>query len=129
MNDVAESIVMQAGGSWFHDASVNNFFRLVQNFIIDMRACDHCLGLSWSVAQATSIVNCHFMCSIGSQCRGLLIESGSGGFMSDLEFEGGVYGMVIGNQQFTSRNIVIHDTSQVCVFNTLLIRMLCYMLC
>jgi len=39
------------------------------------------------------------------------MENGSGGFISDLVFEGGTYGMWVGNQQFTSRNITIRDVS------------------
>lgn len=33
------------------------------------------------------------------------MENGSGGFMGDLEFEGGALGMYVGNQQFTVRNL------------------------
>lgn len=33
------------------------------------------------------------------------MENASGGFMSDLSFEGGRYGMWLGNQQFTVRNV------------------------
>lgn len=32
---------------------------------------------------------------------GLFMENGSGGFMSDLIFTGGQYGLNVGNQQFT----------------------------
>lgn len=39
------------------------------------------------------------------------MENGSGGFISDLVFEGGMYGMWVGNQQFTSRNITIRGAS------------------
>jgi glucan 1,3-beta-glucosidase len=37
----------------------------------------------------------------------LLIMLGSGGHMADLDISGGLYGLNIGNQQFTMRNIKI----------------------
>ena len=37
------------------------------------------------------------------------MENGSGGFMSDLTFNGGKFGMWVGNQQFLSRNLVFND--------------------
>ena len=39
------------------------------------------------------------------------MENGSGGFISDLVFDGGMYALWVGNQQFTSRNITIRDAS------------------
>jgi hypothetical protein len=36
------------------------------------------------------------------------MENGSGGFISDLIFNGGKLGMWLGNQQFTSRNITVN---------------------
>jgi hypothetical protein len=44
------------------------------------------------------------------------MENGSGGFFSDLVFEGGIYGLWVGNQQFTSRNITISGTSQAAIY-------------
>lgn len=44
------------------------------------------------------------------------MENGSGGFFSDLVFEGGIYGIWVGNQQFTSRNITIRDVSVAAVY-------------
>jgi glucan 1,3-beta-glucosidase len=38
---------------------------------------------------------------------GIFVENGSGGHMADLDIEGGLYGMNIGNQQFTMRNVKI----------------------
>jgi len=40
-----------------------------------------------------------------TQQQGLFIEDGSGGFMSDITIIGGKFGALIGNQQFTSRNM------------------------
>jgi hypothetical protein len=44
------------------------------------------------------------------------MEDGSGGWMSDLVFEGGLYGLWIGNQQFTSRNLTIRDASEAAIY-------------
>ncbi|KAG8717573.1 hypothetical protein FRC09_014054 [Ceratobasidium sp. 395] len=43
----------------------------------------------------------------GNNHQGVFIENGSGGFMSDLVFRGGRYGLIVGNQQFTVRNITV----------------------
>lgn len=45
----------------------------------------------------------------GTQHRGIFIESGSGGFLGDLVFNGGQSGMTVGNQQFTSRNLTFNN--------------------
>jgi glucan 1,3-beta-glucosidase len=42
--------------------------------------------------------------------RGLFIEEGSGGFMNDLTFYGGLQGVVFGNQQFTVRNLTFYNS-------------------
>ncbi|KAK1835559.1 glycoside hydrolase family 55 protein [Podospora conica] len=72
-----------------------NFFRQVRNFIIDIRdaAPENMKGIHWQVAQATSLQNVHFKMKPGSKQVGLFIENGSGGLLS-------------GNQQFTSRNLI-----------------------
>jgi hypothetical protein len=62
-------------------------------------------GIHWQVAQATSLVNIEFVMTPGSAHQGIWMENGSGGFMSDLSFKGGRYGMWVGNQQFLSRNL------------------------
>lgn len=40
------------------------------------------------------------------------MENGSGGFISDLEFEGGALGAYVGNQQFTVRNLKFRNQLQ-----------------
>lgn len=37
--------------------------------------------------------------------QGIFMDNGSGGFMTDLTFNGGKYGAFFGNQQFTTRNL------------------------
>ncbi|RYH13285.1 hypothetical protein EON65_36035 [archaeon] len=89
----------------------NNFFHHMRNFVLDMSECDACTGIHWQVAQATQLSNIFFRMKKGSKCQGIWMENGSGGFVSDLVFEGGMYGLWVGNQQFTSRNITIRDTT------------------
>ena len=37
------------------------------------------------------------------------MDNGSGGFMTDLTFNGGKYGAFFGNQQFTTRNLTFNN--------------------
>ena len=94
--------------------STNVFWRQIRNFIIDMTqipAGSSATGIHWPTAQATSIQNVVFQMSSanGTQHVGILIESGSGGFMNDLTFNGGLYGATFGNQQFTMRNLTFNN--------------------
>ena len=68
-------------------------------------------GIHWPTAQATSLQNIVFQMSsaLGTQHQGVLIEQGSGGFMTDLVFNGGLYGGNWGNQQFTMRNMTFNN--------------------
>ncbi|PSS16477.1 hypothetical protein PHLCEN_2v3252 [Hermanssonia centrifuga] len=58
-------------------------------------------GLHWQVGQATSLINVHVSMSTasGNKHQGIYMENGSGGFMADLSFNGGAFGMWISNQQ------------------------------
>jgi glucan 1,3-beta-glucosidase len=63
------------------------------------------------VGQATSITNCNFKMSVSTSNQtatgvGIMMENGSGGFMSDLTFFGGNAGIVAGSQQFTMRKAI-----------------------
>ena len=91
------------GNNWY--TNQNNFFRQVRNFIFDTTQTPSgstTTGVHWQVAQATSLVNLRFIMTVGSNHQGVWMENGSGGFMSDLHFEGGKYGLWLGNQQFLS---------------------------
>ena len=57
-------------------------------------------ALHWPTAQATSVQNVVFKMSdaAGTQHQGIFSESGSGGFMTDLTFYGGLNGLTIDNQ-------------------------------
>ncbi|TGO52577.1 hypothetical protein BOTNAR_0319g00060 [Botryotinia narcissicola] len=44
----------------------------------------------------------------GSTQQGIYMENGSGGWLSDSTFVGGMFGAYFGNQQFTSRNLAFY---------------------
>ncbi|KAJ7929217.1 exo-beta-1,3-glucanase [Mycena leptocephala] len=100
------------GAQWYQNQ--NNFFRSVRNFIIDVRQVPptaYGTGIHWQVAQATSLINILFYMSDAPNTahQGIWMENGSGGFMGDLVFYGGKFGMWVGNQQFTVRNVIINN--------------------
>ncbi|KYK56443.1 putative beta-1,3 exoglucanase precursor [Drechmeria coniospora] len=101
------------GVNWW--TNQNNFFRQVRNFIIDLTALPMSTGtgIHWQVAQATSLQNIVFNMvrdrGDDNRQQGIFMENGSGGFMTDLTFNGGRFGMWVGNQQFTTRNLSFND--------------------
>lgn len=101
------------GNNWW--VNQNNFFRQIRNFEIDLTAMDYTTGagIHWQVAQATSLHNIVFnMRTDGGSAnaqKGIFMDNGSGGFMSDLTFNGGGYGAFFGNQQFTTRNLTFKN--------------------
>jgi glucan 1,3-beta-glucosidase len=104
--------------NWY--TNQNNFFRQVRNFVIDLTAISAKTGagIHWQVSQATSLQNIRFeMIKGDSQQSGLFIDNGSGGFMSDLTFNGGNIGAFVGSQQFTSRNITFNDCNTAIFMN------------
>ncbi|KAJ7074276.1 glycoside hydrolase family 55 protein [Mycena amicta] len=68
-------------------------------------------GIHWQIGQSTSLMNIQFYMSdaLNSTHQGIFMENGSGGFMGDLVFNGGKFGMWVGNQQFTVRNVTINN--------------------
>ncbi|KAJ7227992.1 pectate lyase superfamily protein-domain-containing protein [Mycena haematopus] len=99
-----------SGVNWW--TNQNNFFRSIRNFAIDVTAVPPNLygtGIHWQVGQATSLINLDFSMSTapGNNHQGIYGENGSGGFMSDLTFDGGAFGMWLSSQQFTIRNVKI----------------------
>lgn len=90
--------------------SVNTFFRQVRNFVFDTTSLPPefaAIGIHWPSAQATSITNCVFRMSTapGNKHTGIFIEEGSGGLLNDLYFYGGGNATILGNQQYTARNL------------------------
>ncbi|TVY47632.1 Glucan 1,3-beta-glucosidase [Lachnellula occidentalis] len=110
---VIDSDPYESGGAnWY--TNQNNFFRQVRNFVIDLTAMPVAsgAGIHWQVAQATSLQNIVFnMRTDGGTAnaqQGIFMDNGSGGFMTDLTFNGGKYGAFFGNQQFTTRNLTFN---------------------
>ena len=102
------------GANGLQYGATNVFWRQIRNFIIDMTAIpasSAATGIHWPTGQATSLQNIVFQMSqaSGTQHQGIFIEQGSGGFMTDLVFNGGQYGMNVGNQQFTMRNMTFNN--------------------
>ncbi|KAJ7500847.1 exo-beta-1,3-glucanase [Mycena galericulata] len=101
-----------ANGQYYDNT--NNFFRSVRNFVIDLTqvpATSGGTGIHWQVAQATSLMNIVINMSTAPNTahQGIYMENGSGGFMGDLVLNGGNFGMSVGNQQFTARNVAVNN--------------------
>ncbi|KAG9769989.1 hypothetical protein HRR80_003403 [Exophiala dermatitidis] len=108
------------GAQWY--TNQNNFYRQIRNFVIDITHMpdNQGAGIHWQVAQATSLQNIVFnMCakSPTNKQQGIFMDNGSGGFMSDLIFNGGNYGAFLGNQQFTSRNLTFNGCNTAVFMN------------
>ncbi len=98
------------GANWF--TNQNNFFRQVRNFVIDISAAKSAAGVHWQVSQATSLQNIRFEMATGdagANQKGIFQDNGSGGFMSDLTFNGGGIGAFLGSQQYTVRNLTFNN--------------------
>ncbi|KAF7311541.1 hypothetical protein MKEN_01056500 [Mycena kentingensis (nom. inval.)] len=109
----ADPYIPDGNGTQFY-INQNNFFRSVRNFIIDVRRMPPAstgTGIHWQVAQATSLSNIQFFMSDAPDTahQGIWMENGSGGYMGDLVFTGGKFGMWVGSQQFTVRNVTVHN--------------------
>lgn len=94
--------------------AVNVFFRQIRNFVIDTRnipPATAATGIHWPTSQATSLQNIVFnMPTVSNVVHvGLFMEEGSGGFVTDLTFNGGATGASMGNQQFTMRNLKFNN--------------------
>ena len=115
-SDVYES----DGANWY--TNQNNFYRQVRNFVIDITAMPSTVGacIHWQVAQATSLQNIKFNMvqgGAGNKQQGIFMDNGSGGFMTDLTFNGGNIGAFLGNQQFTTRNMTFNNVQTAIYMN------------
>lgn len=110
-----------SGNNWY--TNQNNFYRQIRNFVIDLTAMPQSAGagIHWQVAQATSLQNIRFEMIQGggdaNKQQGIFMDNGSGGFMSDLTFNGGNYGVFLGNQQFTTRNLTFNGCNTAIFMN------------
>lgn len=117
---VIDSDPYGANGNWY--TNQNNFYRQVRNFVIDITSMPATSGacIHWQVAQATSLQNIVFEMVQGGTDNGqngIFMDNGSGGFYSDLVFNGGKYGMFVGNQQFTTRNLTFNNCNTAVFMN------------
>ncbi|PGH15940.1 hypothetical protein AJ79_02107 [Helicocarpus griseus UAMH5409] len=109
------------GSNWY--TNQNNFFRQIRNLVIDLTGLDQGTGagIHWQVAQASSLQNIRFeMVQGGGEAnrqQGIFMDNGSGGFMTDLVFNGGNYGAFLGNQQFTTRNLTFNNCNTAVFMN------------
>ncbi|TQV99224.1 LysM domain-containing protein [Cordyceps javanica] len=107
-----------SGNEWY--INQNQFFRQIRNFVFDLTLMPMSTdvdnqplvptGIHWQVAQATSLQNLVFKMpnatsSQNTTAVGIFSENGSGGFVSDLKFNGGSIGWRAGSQQYTARNL------------------------
>ena len=109
----------ESGAQWY--INQNQFFRQIRNFRFDLTEMPVSTedndqpfvptGIHWQVAQATSLQNLVFEMPTTSTTThvGIFSENGSGGFVSDLEFNGGNIGWRAGSQQYTARNLVFNQ--------------------
>ncbi|KAJ2916151.1 hypothetical protein MD484_g4260, partial [Candolleomyces efflorescens] len=104
-------------GYWINQ---KNFFRIIKHFVIDLRQVPaewEATGIHWQVSQSTALRNIvvHMPTDPNTNHRGLFMENGSGGYMGDLVFNGGKNALLVGNQQFTVRNLTINN-AQIGIF-------------
>ncbi|EER43715.1 exo-beta-1,3-glucanase [Histoplasma capsulatum H143] len=110
------------GQNWY--INQNQFFRQIRNFIFDLTemplsTADHDqplvpTGIHWQVSQACSLQNLVFNMPKATDDNkvthvGIFMENGSGGFVSDLVFNGGSIGWRAGSQQYTAMNLKFND--------------------
>lgn len=116
--DVDPYIPGGSGQQWY--INQNQFFRQIRNFRFDLTdmpesTADHDqalvpTGIHWQVSQATSLQNLVFDMPYTKTTTavGIFTENGSGGFVSDLTFNGGNIGWRAGSQQYTARSLTFN---------------------
>lgn len=110
----ADPYIPNGNGAGFY-TNQNNFYRQIRNLIVDLTQApeagpngENVNGVHWQVAQACSMQNVVFEMkpdSATNKQRGIMMENGSGMFMSDIIFRGGATGAFLGSQQFLVRNL------------------------
>ncbi|KAJ3491615.1 hypothetical protein NLG97_g5561 [Lecanicillium saksenae] len=115
--DVDPYIPGGSGRQWY--INQNQFFRQIRNFRFDLTSMPESTaehdqdlvptGIHWQVSQATSLQNLIFdMPTSKTTAVGIFTENGSGGFVSDLTFNGGNIGWRAGSQQYTARGLTFN---------------------
>ncbi|KAI9159157.1 Glucan 1,3-beta-glucosidase [Paramyrothecium foliicola] len=106
------------GANWY--INQNQFFRQIKHIKFNLERMplsntEHDqeyapTGIHWQVSQAASLQNLDFRMPLPDSTGavtavGIFMENGSGGFLSDLTFFGGMIGFRAGSQQYTARNL------------------------
>ncbi|USW48104.1 Putative pectate lyase superfamily protein [Septoria linicola] len=97
----------------FGQPSTTNFYMGIRNVVLDTRdvAADKTIWcLNWAVSQATSLFNVEMLMPTNSKHIGIEMDGGDSGggsglFMSDLSFSGGLIGLHFNNQQYALRSL------------------------
>jgi hypothetical protein len=98
------------GANWY--TNQNNFYRQIRNVVIDISAAKVAAGIHWQVSQATSLQNIRFEMAkgdAGAEQKGIFMDNGSGGYMTNLTFNGGAIGAFLGSQQYTTTDLTFND--------------------
>ncbi|KAF4951438.1 hypothetical protein FSARC_12921 [Fusarium sarcochroum] len=100
--------------------NTRNSLRSVRNLYIDIRYTPQdaqVCGIHWQVSRGTSIENVIFWADPSPETtqQGIYIENGSGGFLSNILFLGGKYGVYMGNQQLTARDLWFRDVQEAAI--------------
>ncbi|KAH7034830.1 pectate lyase superfamily protein-domain-containing protein, partial [Microdochium trichocladiopsis] len=106
------------GANWY--INQNQFFRQIRhiNFNLERMGLGNTehdqnyvpTGIHWQVSQAASLQHLDFRMPLPDSTGavtavGIFMENGSGGFLSDITFFGGMIGFRAGSQQYTARNL------------------------
>lgn len=97
----------------FGQGSTTNFYIGLRNINIDTTgasANDTIYALNWAVSQATNLINVNFTMPEDSNHIGIEMDGGDSGggsglFMGDLSFTGGLIGILFENQQYSIKNV------------------------
>ncbi|EME87161.1 glycoside hydrolase family 55 protein [Pseudocercospora fijiensis CIRAD86] len=107
----------------FGQPSTTNFYIGLRNVMLDTSGADPnetIYALNWAVSQATNLINVNFNMPKGSKHIGLTMDGhrgggnsggGSGLFMGDLTFTGGLIGVIFNNQQYAFKNLKFQDVA------------------
>jgi hypothetical protein len=111
------------GINWW--VNQNNFYRQIRNLVLDMKAMPNSIiggprykgesnlavGIHWQVSQLCTLQNIEFRMRSRGDTRqvGIYQENGSGGFVSDLVFDGGRWCWMAGSQQYMGRNLTFKN--------------------
>ncbi|KAJ9134068.1 hypothetical protein NKR19_g8797 [Coniochaeta hoffmannii] len=101
------------GATWY--VNQNQFLRQIRNFVLDMTKMPPKTDDAGQPLSPTGIHNILFKMPMNNRngtSVGMFSENGPGGFVSDLEIQGGAIGWRVGTQQYTARNLKFRHCEQ-----------------